>query len=155
MNLEQVRRLVDEVMESLLEGGPGSGRYPAGSGEHPTPEDNVGAGAGKPYENASDMALATYVKLKVHMVGGASEYRMVDTAKDTAKELKGVKVPKDLADAVKKVAELKWTPEDHEKFIKKYGGDERDGNKPLVQLIYKMHAKLVMRKEKEFTKKDW
>lgn len=44
MNKEQVRKIVDEVVESLLEGGPGSGRYPPGSGKNPTPEDNVGGG---------------------------------------------------------------------------------------------------------------
>lgn len=44
MDREQVKRLVDEVVESLLEGGPGSGRYPAGSGKNPTLDDNVGGG---------------------------------------------------------------------------------------------------------------
>ena len=145
----------DKVVKLFLEGGPGSGRYPEGSGEHPDSEKDGGAGKGKPYENANDMSLAIYKELKTHMTGGASEFRLVDTAKDTAKVLKGAKVPKDLVDAVKKVAELRWTPEDHAKFIKKYGGEERDGNKPIVQMIYKMHGKLVMNGEKEFTKKDW
>ena len=47
MERNQVVQLVDEVVEGLLEGGPGSGRYPAGSGKDPTPKDNVGAGGGK------------------------------------------------------------------------------------------------------------
>jgi len=42
MNKEQLVKIVDEVAEGLLEGGPGSGRYPAGSGKNPTTDDNVG-----------------------------------------------------------------------------------------------------------------
>ena len=41
MDKEQVRQIVNEAVELFLEGGPGSGRYPAGSGKNPTPEDNV------------------------------------------------------------------------------------------------------------------
>ena len=35
MEREQVVKIVDEVVEGLLEGGPGSGRYPDGSGKNP------------------------------------------------------------------------------------------------------------------------
>lgn len=35
MNKEQIVKMVDEVVEGLMEGGPGSGRYPEGSGKHP------------------------------------------------------------------------------------------------------------------------
>jgi len=35
MEREQVVKIVDEVAEGLMEGGPGSGRYPEGSGKNP------------------------------------------------------------------------------------------------------------------------
>ena len=35
MEREQLVKIVDEVAEGLMEGGPGSGRYPEGSGKHP------------------------------------------------------------------------------------------------------------------------
>ena len=38
MKKEQLVKIVDEVAEGLLEGGPGSGRYPAGSGKNPESE---------------------------------------------------------------------------------------------------------------------
>lgn len=41
MDKEQVQQIVNEAVELFLEGGPGSGRYPAGSGKNPTLEDNV------------------------------------------------------------------------------------------------------------------
>lgn len=42
MNFDTVKKFVDEFVESLFEGGPGSGRYPAGTGKSPTLDDNVG-----------------------------------------------------------------------------------------------------------------
>jgi len=42
MEREQVVKIVDEVVEGLLEGGPGSGRYPAGSGKNPNSEYKQG-----------------------------------------------------------------------------------------------------------------
>jgi hypothetical protein len=42
MDKQEIVKLVDEVVEGLMEGGPGSGRYPEGSGKHPDAEDNVG-----------------------------------------------------------------------------------------------------------------
>jgi hypothetical protein len=39
MNQEQIKSIVDEVVEGLLEGGPGSGRYPAGSEKNPDSKD--------------------------------------------------------------------------------------------------------------------
>jgi hypothetical protein len=39
MNKEQIRKIVDEVVEVLMEGGPGSGRYPEGSGKHPRKDE--------------------------------------------------------------------------------------------------------------------
>jgi hypothetical protein len=38
MERDQIVKMVDEVVEGLMEGGPGSGRYPAGSGKHPDAE---------------------------------------------------------------------------------------------------------------------
>ena len=35
VDADAIERIVDEEVDRLLEGGPGSGRYPAGSGEHP------------------------------------------------------------------------------------------------------------------------
>ena len=36
VDMETIERIVDEEVARLLEGGPGSGRYPAGTGEHPS-----------------------------------------------------------------------------------------------------------------------
>lgn len=41
MDRDQIVKIVDEVVEGLLEGGPGSGRYPEGSGKHPDAENEV------------------------------------------------------------------------------------------------------------------
>lgn len=45
MNKEQIRKIVDEVVEGLMEGGPGSGRYPAGSGKNPRSEEDTPKGS--------------------------------------------------------------------------------------------------------------
>jgi len=45
MNQEQIKSIVDEVVEGLLEGGPGSGRYPAGSGKNPKNEKDTPKGS--------------------------------------------------------------------------------------------------------------
>jgi len=47
MNFDAVKKFVDEFVESLFEGGPGSGRYPAGTGKKPTLDDNVGGSSAK------------------------------------------------------------------------------------------------------------
>jgi hypothetical protein len=39
MDRDQIVKMVDEVVEGLMEGGPGSGRYPEGSGKHPDADD--------------------------------------------------------------------------------------------------------------------
>jgi hypothetical protein len=50
MDRDQIVKMVDEATEALLEGGPGSGRYPAGSGKHPDSDGGKGGEHPKEYE---------------------------------------------------------------------------------------------------------
>ena len=53
MNRDQIKQIVEETVEKLLEGGPGSGRYPRGSGKDPD-ADEEGGGGGKKEKTTYD-----------------------------------------------------------------------------------------------------
>ena len=71
MEREQVVKIVDEVVEGLLEGGPGSGRYPEGSGKHPNVERAERAskkaektGRTEDYARSSGRHMKAYLSLR-------------------------------------------------------------------------------------------
>ena len=63
MNKEQLVKIVDEVAEGLLEGGPGSGRYPEGSGKNPDSKKGDGNGSGNYAARGSQKNVVTPTKV--------------------------------------------------------------------------------------------
>jgi len=129
MDKEQVRQTVNEAVELFLEGGPGSGRYPAGSGKNPTPEDNVAraeraskkaekTGKSDDYARASGRHMKAYLSLrdtdpeaaKKHYLKAEEHGVMARSTKDTKKARK----------AEENVAAGRQTPEERPRRMTTY-----------------------------------
>jgi hypothetical protein len=81
MEREQLVKIVDEVAEGLMEGGPGSGRYPEGSGKHPNVERAERAskkaektGRTEDYARSSGRHMKAYLSLRDSDPDAAKKY---------------------------------------------------------------------------------
>lgn len=165
MDRDQIVKMVDEVVEGLLEGGPGSGRYPEGSGKHPDAEkdeksvrqqikDKQRAESGKQLDRAVSLSHKAYKS------GSKEDHERAGVAHGAYASMNGgtlrSSVHRDMADRHYDAAKGKRSNEDQKKDydrVKRREGEvktRRDTEKKLGAI--KEHNAKMKKKFDEYDK---
>jgi len=165
INEAEIKAIVDEVAESLLEGGPGSGRYPAGSGKDPRSDgeksvsqqikDKHRAESGKQLDRAVSLSHNAYKS------GSKEDHERAGVAHGAYASMNGGtlrgSVHRDMADRHYDAAKGKRSKEDQKKDydrVKRREGEvkvKRDTEKKLGAI--KEHNAKMNKKFDEYDKK--